>query len=182
MERGVVVSFDAGRGFGFVRSGAFAEDVFVHASAVAGGVSLRPGQRVHFSAEDGPRGLRAVRVEPGRPGLTPAMAAAVGLAVALLAVGIGLLGLGASWPWAWLGAINVITPAVYAWDKRCAGLGHRRVPEAVLLALALAGGTPGAALAMALWRHKTRKLAFRLAFAAVIVAQVVALGFWLRRR
>ena len=40
------------------------EDVFVHYSAIQGGGfrSLREGQRVEFSVEDGPRGPRAVLV------------------------------------------------------------------------------------------------------------------------
>ncbi|RYE01184.1 MAG: DUF1294 domain-containing protein [Sphingomonadales bacterium] len=45
-------------------------------------------------------------------------------------------------------------------DKHRAMLGHRRVPEANLLALAFAGGTPGAFLARAWFRHKTRKQPF----------------------
>src|SRR5436309_92316 len=34
MERGIVVAFDPGRGFGFIRSRGSAGDVFVHASAI----------------------------------------------------------------------------------------------------------------------------------------------------
>ena len=74
MDQGIVVRYDADRGFGFIRSRAFwADDVFVHASAVAGNVLLHPGQRVRFSAEATDKGPRATHVEPGRRGLSPAM-------------------------------------------------------------------------------------------------------------
>ena len=52
MDRGVVVRYDADKGFGFVRSRAYGDgDVFVHASTIVGGLPLHPGQRVRFLAE-----------------------------------------------------------------------------------------------------------------------------------
>ena len=45
------------------------------------------------------------------------------------------------------------------------------MPEAVLLGLALVGGSPAAALAMGLLRHKTRKPPFLVAFAVVLLVQ-----------
>ena len=48
----------------------------------------------------------------------------------------------------------------------------------VLLGLALIGGTIGAVGAMLALRHKTRKIAFLVPFALVVVAQVAALVWW----
>jgi uncharacterized membrane protein YsdA (DUF1294 family) len=154
--------------------------VFVHARAVEGGRLLRAGQRVKFSAEPSERGPRAVRVEPGRVALAPDLAVALGLA-ALLGISTLLLHFvaGLAWGWAWLGAVNPVTIAAYAVDKRRAILGARRLPERDLLALALLGGTPAAAVAMLFLRHKTSKNAFRLAFAAIVAAQAaVGLAVW----
>lgn len=179
MERGVVVRYDADRGFGFVRSGAYPHgDVFVHASAISGGGPLRAGQRVRFESEPSERGPRAVRVEPGRRGLTPAVAGALAIVgvVAVVVAGFAY----EQWPLpaAWLAAINAVTFALYALDKRRAGSEGRRMSERVLLGLALLGGSPGAAAAMLWTRHKTRKTAFLVPFFAILAIQAAGLGWW----
>ena len=172
MARGVVVAWDGKRGFGFVQSAEYAEDVFVHVSVVEGKVALRTGQKVEFAAEMGERGLRAVRVVPGRVGISPAMAAGGLLVAVLVAVAGGLHQLGLGWVAAVVGGVWVVTWFVYARDKRQAGLHGRRIPESALLGLALLGGSPAAAAAMLILRHKTRKASFLLKFAAVVVLQV----------
>jgi len=181
MDVGVVVAFDPARGFGFIRSRAYREDVFVHASAVDGGAALREGQRVAFLAEPADQGPRATRVEPGRLGSAPARLAATGLAAALLGLTAALHALaGLGWLGASLIAVNLATWPVYALDKRRAATGGRRVPEAVLLGLALLGGSPAAALAMKVLRHKTRKPSFLLAFGAIIAVQAALVAVALR--
>ncbi len=182
MARGVVVAWDAQRGFGFVQSGEFAEDVFVHVSAVEGRVPLRTGQRVEFAAEPGDRGLRATRVIPGRVGLSPRMAAGGLLLAVLVAIAGGLRELGLTWAVAILGGLWAVTWGVYAWDKRRAGLGERRVPEAVLLGLALIGGSPAALVAMLILRHKTRKASFLVKFGVVVAVQVGLAVLYFRGR
>ena len=76
------------------------------------------------------------------------------------------------------GIINLITFAVYGWDKLCAKQGWWRVPEKILLLLALVGGSIGAMAAMALFRHKTRHLKFRYGLPLIIILQLAAL-LWL---
>ncbi len=182
MASGVVVSFDLRRGFGFIRSPEFREDVFVHVEAVDGRVPLRSGQRVQFVAQASDRGPRATRVVPGRAGLSPTMSAAGFLVALLIAVTEGLHRVGLGWSGAYLGAIGAATWVAFARDKRRAGLGERRVPEAALLGLSLLGGSPAAAMAMFVLRHKTRKPTFLAKFAAVLLVQAVAVATWLRYR
>ncbi len=180
MDRGVVVRYDADKGFGFVRSQAYGNgDVFVHVSTIVGGRALHPGQRVRFSAEASAQGPRATRVEPGRRGLSPALAGGLAVMVALIAGTLGLVYY-QRWPiaWAWLGAINPVAFLVYAFDKRRAQAEKRRVPETMLLGLALIGGTLGAGFAMLWLRHKIRKATFLLPFAVVVAAQVGVLAWW----
>ena len=80
----------------------------------------------------------------------------------------------------WLLAVNLITFAYYAYDKRRARGARPRVPESVLHGLALAGGTLGAYLGMRLFRHKTVKGSFRLIFWTIAVLQVclVVAALW----
>lgn len=62
-ETGTVKWFSDSKGYGFISRDA-GDDVFVHFSAIQGSGfrSLAEGQRVEFSVEQGPKGLRAVNV------------------------------------------------------------------------------------------------------------------------
>ncbi len=80
---------------------------------------------------------------------------------------------------AYLGSVavaSVVSFAAYGLDKRRAAAGGRRVPERTLLLLAFLGGWPGAILAMRQFRHKTRKVPFRIAFWVAVVLHVVLVG------
>ena len=68
---------------------------------------------------------------------------------------------------AWWLALNLATALLYGYDKAIAGGNRRRIPERTLLAFALVGGSPGALLAMRVFRHKTAKPSFRRAMAAI---------------
>lgn len=64
-ETGTVKWFNDAKGFGFISRDS-GDDVFVHFSAIQGGGfrSLQENQRVEFSVEQGPKGLKAVDVRP----------------------------------------------------------------------------------------------------------------------
>jgi uncharacterized membrane protein YsdA (DUF1294 family) len=101
-----------------------------------------------------------------------------------LALGLVLFGMAAwfavarpAWTWyhllaAWLAAVNLVAFGYYAYDKRRARAGGRRVAEVVLHGLALAGGTVGAYLGMVTFRHKTLKPGFRLLFWWIALLQL----------
>ena len=81
---------------------------------------------------------------------------------------------------AWLLAINAVTLGLYRYDKLIAGSRHTRVPELLLLLLALLGGSPAAYLAMYGFkaRHKTQKGSFLAFYWTIVAGQVVGL-LWL---
>ena len=56
--------------------------------------------------------------------------------------------------------VNLLCFLLFAWDKRKAQRGQRRVAEQTLHLATLPGAAPGAWAAMLLLRHKTRKAAF----------------------
>ena len=60
----------------------------------------------------------------------------------------------------YLFAINVTSFFLYANDKHRAFYDKRRIPEALLLGLAIAGGAYGAGCGMLLFRHKTLHRSF----------------------
>ncbi len=66
-------------------------------------------------------------------------------------------------PVVWIGVLlmNVLTIAVFGFDKWRARRQGRRVPERTLLLLVFWFGWLGAWLAMAWFRHKTVKVSFR---------------------
>ena len=73
--------------------------------------------------------------------------------------------------------VNIFTVAVYGWDKLSAKQGWQRVPEKILLLLALLGGSVGAMAAMTFFRHKTRHLKFIYGVPLIFVLQIVALVY-----
>ena len=66
MPTGTVKWFSAEKGFGFIEPDDPGNDLFVHHSAIvsAGYRTLAQGAKVSFEEEVGPKGLKAVNVEP----------------------------------------------------------------------------------------------------------------------
>lgn len=77
--------------------------------------------------------------------------------------------------------LSLVAWFVYAWDKRRARAGGRRISEANLLWLAALGGAAGAWFAMVRHRHKTKHWVFRLLVPACVLAHVAAIA-WLGMR
>jgi len=68
-ETGTVKWFNEAKGYGFISRGGGKRDVFVHYSAIEGGGfrTLREGQQVEFSVEQGPKGPQATHVRALSP-------------------------------------------------------------------------------------------------------------------
>ena len=66
MHTGKVKWFNNAKGFGFIISPDFDEDLFAHYSVIQadGYKSLKAGQEVHFETTPGPKGTHAVNSRP----------------------------------------------------------------------------------------------------------------------
>ena len=62
MPTGKVKWFDAERGFGFLAT-EDGEEVFLHASALPAGTTVKPGAKVEFGVADGRKGKQALSVK-----------------------------------------------------------------------------------------------------------------------
>jgi uncharacterized membrane protein YsdA (DUF1294 family)/cold shock CspA family protein len=66
-------------------------------------------------------------------------------------------------------AASMVSFIAYGMDKSAAEEGRWRISEARLTMFALIGGWPGALIAQRLFRHKTKKLSFQIAFWFVVL-------------
>jgi uncharacterized membrane protein YsdA (DUF1294 family) len=76
-------------------------------------------------------------------------------------------------------AASIAAFVAYGIDKSAARGGRWRTPESTLHMLALIGGWPGALVAQSVFRHKSRKSSFRIAFFVTVAVNCAALlWFW----
>ncbi|MCA1965389.1 MAG: DUF1294 domain-containing protein [Flavobacterium sp.] len=73
--------------------------------------------------------------------------------------------------------INSLCFLTFGYDKWRAKNNKRRISEFKLLFLTSVGGTIGGIVSMYLFKHKTNKFSFILAFYAIAILQIVLLYF-----
>jgi uncharacterized membrane protein YsdA (DUF1294 family) len=81
----------------------------------------------------------------------------------------------------YLCVINIVTFCLYGADKSAAIKGKQRIPNRVLLGLAVIGGSVGALAGMYTFRHKTKKWCYTVTVPVILAAQIAAGIFLLRR-
>jgi uncharacterized membrane protein YsdA (DUF1294 family) len=130
-----------------------------------------------YDADQRPRAIM-VRMPHHRPAI-PIVPVLVAVSFFLL---LGLLSLGQLLP-VWMlvvyGLLSVVTFGAYALDKASAGAGEVRVPEFSLHVLEVLGGWPGALVAQASYRHKTRKAAFQAVYWGMVVTNLLILALYI---
>ncbi|MBQ7443466.1 MAG: DUF1294 domain-containing protein [Bacteroidaceae bacterium] len=74
--------------------------------------------------------------------------------------------------------INVVTFFMYGIDKWKAKKSKQRIRETALLGLAVLGGSIGAWSGMKVWHHKTLHKKFRFGVPAIIIIQLLLIGYF----
>ena len=188
--KGRITEWNDPRGFGFVTPLKGGQRVFIHVSAFPAG-SRRPtaGEFVSYTLGADERGrpcateVAYARSDAPQPEeLTEAEKATVH-SVAVAATFVGVLALlvivGRLW-WP-VPCIYIVTSiaAYYAYrqDKAAAQAGTDRINEWGLIMLGLIGGWPGALIARHQFRHKTKKIAFRVSYWLSVMVNVAALAW-----
>ena len=190
-QHGIVVKYDADRGFGFIRPdsapGGSNRDIFVHISEVEGRKTLHPGQRVSYRVTQTEKGPAATAVRTGSVLRTPYLLfALIGLGLAAVVL-VGLIAVAgqqqppAVWIALWVAALSITAFFIYGFDKAQAQRSGLRVPEVILHLLSLLGGSPGAFVAMRVFHHKTSKRSFQVVFWLIVVVQLGILAYLLLR-
>lgn len=76
---------------------------------------------------------------------------------------------------AYILAVSLISVIITVFDKKIAGTGKRRIPEATLLLWSALGGSVAMYLTMHAIRHKTQHKKFMIGIPLIMVLQVAAI-------
>lgn len=183
--KGTVIKFDDRKGYGFIQPDGKDEQAFVHAEEVTTAGRLTAGQRVSFEITHSAKGLRAINVavdgaptrqsQRSRPSsVSPYwLFGGPALVGTILLMTLGIMILSLPWLLAYLIAINLTTFILYAYDRVVAGSGALRVPERILHAAELFGGTPAGFVGQQALDHKSAKGSYQRDFWRIVIIQVL---------
>lgn len=187
--QGKITTWKDDQGFGFITPAGGGAPVFVHIKSFPNR-RRRPtdGEIVTYILAADARG-RARAESVAYANDRSAMATWIsGVALALLVAGLyfGFAALAVmagelpSWILKVHEGASVLAFLYYAFDKSAARSGRWRTPESTLHLFGLLGGWPGALLAQRIFRHKTRKLSFQVAFWITVVLNCGGLWWFFR--
>ena len=188
-HQGRIAIWNDERGFGFISPSEEGNSVFVHISSFP-----RSGRRpsvneavsytLAFDSHGRPQ-ANDIRFIAGHSSASPVrhiprlgIIAPVAFAMSFLIALAALTAAGwleISWLALYYG-MSSITYGFYAGDKVASQNAGWRTPESTLHLMSLVGGWPGAIIAQALLRHKTRKPSFLIGYWFTVIVNCIALG------
>lgn len=185
---GKISKWDDERGFGFIASRKGGDSVFFHISSLERrdrrpSVNEPVSYTLALDSQGRPQAKDIQYVGSGsalsmpqipRPAVLLPIVFALSFLIVLAAlVGVGWLEI--SWLVLYCVA-SIITYSSYSRDKTAALNAKRRTREWKLHMLSLIGGWPGALIAQAHLRHKTRKVSFLVEYWFTVIVNCIALG------
>jgi len=104
------------------------------------------------------------------------------IAVSLIILTAGFLSdiLGIPWIYCWLFSVNLWSFIIYGYDKARAIAGRYRVPNKVLLLIAVLGGGVGSIIGIYTFRHKTLMDRFQYYIYFIMSIQALAYYFFFK--
>lgn len=176
--QGIIINFNQEKGYGFIKTDAFEEHVFVHLTQVKNTNALEIGQTVEFEIQKTKKGLAAINVMAGAKYRSPYFSFGIISFIITLAI------FAFSSPYlqgvmAYLLSINLTTFLFYGYDKFISKGEQLRIPELNLQLLALLGGSPAALLAQKFFKHKTVKSSFQIIYWGIVMGQIGVI-LWLK--
>ncbi len=182
-SKGTIKKWDDDAGYGFIAPHNGGSDVFFHISALANRQRRPTGNEIvayKTEADNKGRGPRAAKVHYGSAPSSPLRTHIVFPIIFLVAVALAAL---AGKVPVWLPGVyllaSLVTFTLYGFDKARAKRRQWRIPEGTLHLWELVGGWPGALIAQQRYRHKTKKLSFKLIVWLIIILHVGILGWWI---
>ncbi len=171
--QGYVIHFNDEKGYGFIKTGEYEENIFVHKSALTNAQTLEQGQEVEFTVKKTKRGLSATKVVAGAKQRSPYFI----FGLVSLVITSGLFAFFYFYHHlnpliSYLIAINMSTFLLYGYDKLISAGEALRVPEWNLHALAILGGSPAGLSAQKFFHHKSIKGSFQLVYWLIVALQV----------
>ncbi|MGC3982064.1 MAG: cold shock and DUF1294 domain-containing protein [Steroidobacteraceae bacterium] len=206
--KGTLIDWKDDRGFGFIEPAEGGQRIFCHLNAFEVRVRRpMAGDRVTYEVgKDAQSRVSATKVRPagfeearyqsnigsrrnpkaGHTSSTRSASALISLIATCIAI---LIYLSAVVALAVAGRVPFFVPLIYivmsgltifayAFDKSAAMNDHQRTPEQTLHLMELLGGWPGAWIAQQLFRHKSRKMSFRIEFWLCVIVNIAALGWY----
>ncbi len=179
--KGKIISWNEGKGYGFILPLADGKQVFLHITALSNrGRSPEIGQIVTYSISTDKQGracaanatLAGDRIQENKKksnGMLPILLGTTFLGI------VGLSVLSGKLPFiilALYAGLSTLTYFAYALDKSAAKRGAWRTQESTLHLFSLVGGWPGALIAQQKLRHKSKKESFRFVFWVTVLLNV----------
>ena len=172
--KGIVVNYKEDKGYGFIRTNEFDKDIFFHIKNILNSNKIRLGQEVNFEIERTKKGVSAKNIIAGKTDKKLRQIYIISLlSLSLLLILLYFFGINIIL--AYFISINLGTFFIYGYDKKIAGGTKFRIPEIFLHLLAILGGSITALMSQQIFRHKTKKLSFKIITPLTIIIQGIIL-------